>query len=115
MGREGDLHITKECSAYQGRAGDFCTVTSSSLEEITVGSKIIYEDAAEGGSLDTDILLDAGSGNTASGHVKLDLSAATGELTFSGGTGNLTGFQARVDVSADPAGAWHWDGTYRFS
>ena len=70
MARSGDLHVTKECSAYKGLAGDFCTITSSSLEEIEVGSKVVYAEAAEGGSLDTDVVLDAGSGNTAAGHVK---------------------------------------------
>ena len=115
MARSGDLHVTKECSAYKGLAGDFCTITSSSLEEIEVGSKVIYAQAAEAGSLDTDVVLDAGPGNTSAGHVKLDLAAASGEATFSGGTGNFTGFQARVDISADSTGLWHWEGTYSFS
>jgi hypothetical protein len=115
MARSGDLHVTKECSAYKGLAGDFCTITSSSLEEIEVGSKVVYAQAAEAGSLDTDVVLDAGSGNTAAGHVKLDLAAASGEATFSGGTGKFTGFQARVDVSADSTGLWHWEGTYSFN
>jgi hypothetical protein len=115
MARNGDLHVTKECSAYKGQPGDFCTITSSNLEQIEVGSKVTYAQAAEAGSLDSDLVLDAGSGNTATGHVKLDLEAASGELTLSGGTGNLTGFQARVDVSADSTGVWHWEGTYSFS
>ena len=72
MARSGDLQVTKECSAYKGLAGDFCTITSSSLDEIGVGSKVIYAQAAEAGSLDTDVVLDAGSGNTAAGHVKLE-------------------------------------------
>jgi hypothetical protein len=29
MARSGDLDVTKECSEYKGRAGDFCTITSS--------------------------------------------------------------------------------------
>ena len=114
MERSGDLHVTKECSAYKGQAGEFCTITSSSLDEIEVGSKVIYADGARGGSLDTDVTLDAGSGNAATGHVKVDLSAASGEATFSGGTGTLTGFEARVDISADSEGVWHWNGTYSF-
>ena len=115
MARSGDLHVTKECSAYKGLAGDFCTITSSSLEEIEVGSRVVYAQAADAGSLDSDIVLDAGPGTTAAGHVKLDLAAASGVLTFSDGTGKLTGFQARVDVSADSTGLWHWEGTYSFS
>ena len=115
MARSGDLHVTKECSAYKGLAGDFCTITSSNLEEIEVGSRVVYAQAAGDGSLDTDVVLDAGSGNTAAGHVKLDLAMKSGVATFSGGTGKFTGFQARVDVSTDSTGLWHWDGTYSFS
>ncbi len=114
MPRSGELHVTKECSEYKGLAGDFCTITSSNLEEIGVGSKVVYAEAAGEGSLDTDVVLDAGSGNTAAGHVVLDLSAGKGVATFSGGTGTFTGLQAHADVSADPEGLWHWEGTYSF-
>jgi len=112
MTRSGTLHVTKECSAYAGLAGDFCTITSSNLEEIVPGTRVVYAKAAGDGSLDTDVLLDGGSGNTAAGHVVLDLASGTGVATFSGGTGTLTGFEARADVSADAAGLWHWEGTY---
>ena len=114
MTRSGNLSVIKECSAYEGLAGDFCTITSSNLEEIEVGSKVVYAEAARTGSLDTDVILDAGSGNTAAGHVELDLAAGKGVATFSGGTGKFTGFQAHADVSADPDGLWHWEGTYSF-
>jgi hypothetical protein len=114
MPRSGDLHVTKECSEYKGLAGDFCTITSSNLDEIEGGAKIVYAEAAGDGSLDTDVVLDAGSGNTAAGHVVLDLAAGKGVATFSGGTGKFTGFQAHADVSADPDGMWHWEGTYSF-
>jgi len=40
--RSGALHVTKECSEYTGHAGSFCTVTSSNLKAIDVGSKVIY-------------------------------------------------------------------------
>ena len=115
MARSGDLHVTKECSAYKGLAGDFCTITSSSLEEIEVGSRVIYSQAAEAGSLDTDVVLDAGSGNTAAGHVKLDLTAASGEATFSGGTGKFTHFHASAQVSYLGGPNYAWEGTYSLS
>lgn len=114
MTRSGDLHVTKECSTYTGLAGDICTITASNLEEIVVGSKVVYAQAAGAGLLDTDIVLDAGPGNTATGHVVLDLAAATGVVTFSGGTGKFAGFQGRADVASDSAGLWHWKGTYSF-
>ena len=114
MGRSGDLDITKECSAYAGQADDFCTITSSNLDEITAGTKVIYADAPGGAILDTDIVLDAGSGNSANGHVVLDLAANTGTVTISGGTGSLAGLKADADVTENADGTWHWSGTYRF-
>ena len=65
-------------------------------------------------SWDTDVVLDAGSGNTATGHVVLDLAAEKGTADFSGGTGTFAGFQAHADVSTDADGLWHWEGTYNF-
>ena len=93
MARSGDLQVTKECSEYTGRAGDFCTIASSNLEEIDAGAKVIYAEAAREGTLDTDVVLDAGSGNTAKGHVVLDLATSKGTATFSGGTGTFVGFK----------------------
>ena len=93
MTRSGELHVTKECSAYKGLAGDICTITSSNLEEIEVGSKVVYAQAAGAGALDTDVVLDAGRGNTGAGHVVLDLAAGSGVATFSGGTGKFSGFE----------------------
>ena len=114
MARSGDLQVSKECSEYTGRAGDFCTITASNLEEIESGARVIYAEAAGGGTLDTDVVLDAGSGNTAKGHVVLDLAANKGKATFSGGTGKFAGFEAHADVTADSDGVWHWSGTYSF-
>ena len=115
MSQSGELHIPKECPEYKGQAGDFCTIKSSNIDAIEDGSKVVYAKAAGEGSLDSDIVLEAPSGSTANGHVKLDLGNGTGSLTFSGGTGKLAGFNANVMVSADAAGVWHWDGTFNFS
>jgi hypothetical protein len=114
MARSGDLHVTKECSEYTGGAGDFCTITSSNLEEIVAGAKVIYADAAADGTLDTDIILDSGSGNTAKGHVVLDFGADKGVVTFSAGSGSLTDFHGHADASVEPDGQWRWEGTYSF-
>ena len=115
--RSGDVHITKECSAYTGAAGDYCTITSSNLAAIPVGSKVIYLSALTFPILDTNIVLDPpGPGNNkAFGHVYLDLSTGAGEATFSGGTGKFTWFHASVDVSYLGGPDWAWEGTYSFS
>lgn len=117
--RSGELHVTKECSQYTHKAGGFCTITSSNLAAIPVGSKVIYLQDLVGLVLETDIVLDPpGPGNNmAFGHVHLDLVNKVGVATFSGGTGKFTWFTATVAVTPNPAEAfgWHWDGTYSFS
>ncbi len=118
--RSGALHVTKECSVWTGQAGDFCTITSSNLQEIEVGSKVFYARAADFTtlSLDSDVVLDPpGPGdNTASGHCRLNLATGNGLCTFSGGTGKFTHFAASVNVSPPTDGVnWHWDGTYSFN
>lgn len=117
--RNGDIHITKECSAYSGAAGDFCTITSSNVPAIPVGTKVIYLSALADPytTLDTDIVLDPpGPGNNeAFGHVYLDLGTGAGTVTFSGGTGVFTWFQASAGVSYLSGVDWGWEGTYRFA
>ena len=115
MSRSGELHVTKECSEFTGKAGDHCTITEANVDAILAGSQIVYADAAGPATLDTDVVLNAGPGNAATGHVMLDLATGTGTVVFSGGTGTLAGFAARADVSADAAGLWHWNGTYSYS
>jgi hypothetical protein len=114
--RSGDLHVTKECSQYTRLAGGFCTITSSNLEQIEVGSKVIYEIASGPTVLDTDVILEPpGPGNNhAFGHCRLDLKSGVGLCTFSGGTGKFTHFSASAIVSSLGRPNWAWNGTYSF-
>lgn len=116
--RSGDLHVTKECSEYTGHAGDVCTITSSDVTEIEVGSKIVYAQAANFTtlSLDSDVVLDVpGPGrNTAFGHCHLSFVTGIGLCTFSGGTGKFTHFHASANVSYLGGPNYAWDGTYSF-
>jgi hypothetical protein len=117
--RSGTLRVTKECSTYQGRAGDICTITSSNLKEIEVGSRVIYASAASPEFiLDTDVVLDPpGPGNNvAFGHCSVDLNAINGTTgcVFSGGTGKFTWFYADVRLSILGT-ELVWNGTYSFS
>ena len=113
------LHVTKECSEYTGAAGSFCTITSSNLGRIKVGSRVYYDQPAgiPTGLLDTNVVLDAGDGNRAVGRCTVDLTTGLGLCTFSDGTGRFAGFNARVQVSPPSSAAddWHWEGTYSFS
>ena len=114
--RTRPLHVTKECSQYTGAAGSFCTITSSNINRIKVGSRVYYDQAfgIPAGLLDSNVILDAGDGNRAVGRCTLDAATGVGLCTFSDGTGRFAGFNARVDVSAlDAQGLnWGWEGTY---
>ena len=111
------FHATKDCSGFRGVAGNFCTIRSSNVKALKVGSKIFY--LQEGGktALNSDTALYAGRGNMAAGHCLLHFATGVGLCTFSDGTGTLAGFQARVRVTTDSSipDLWHWDGTYSFN
>jgi hypothetical protein len=117
--RSGALLVEKECSQYDYTAGSFCTITSSNLPEIPVGSKVVYAQAFGAqvpGWLDSDITLVVGHGNTAKGHCYLNGATGLGVCTFSGGTGRaFHGFHADVNVSKADGANWNWAGTYSFS
>jgi len=114
--QNGQLHVTKECSQYTGSSGSFCTITSSNLAAIKVGSKVYY-DQAEGtpaGMLDSNIVLYGGIGEWAAGRCTLDGSTGSGLCTFSDGTGSFAGFSGRVRVTTKDGINFEWDGTYGF-
>ena len=112
--RAGELHVDKECSEYTGQAGSFCTFTKSNIKAIQPGDRLVYKDAATATSLDTDVTIVAGPGNTAAGHCTLVFAALPGTCRFAGGTGKFNHFHAVVSVSVDATRLWHWDGWYSF-
>jgi hypothetical protein len=116
-GKPRRLHVTKECSEFTGAAGSFCTITSSNLGLILVGSTVTYDQAAgiPAFGLDSNVVLDAGNGNRAMGRCTLDATTGRGLCTFTDGTGQFAGFHARVDVSYLGGFDFAWDGTYSFS
>jgi hypothetical protein len=131
--RSGQLHITKYCSPTgdSGAAGSYCTITSSNLPEIKVGSSVFYTEAnvnpatPEGGpiGLDSTVVLYVGVLNWAVGRCTLDNLASASDFglcTFSDGVGPLAGFTARVNVSwlgpnIDKGNEYAWNGTYSFT
>ena len=110
------FHATKDCAGFTGLAGGFCTIRSSNVKALKVGSKIFYLQEAGKTALDSDTVLYAGPGSVATGHCLLRFKTGVGLCTISDGTGTLAGFRARVRVTADSsiANLWHWDGTYSF-
>jgi len=121
--KNGQLHVTKSCpGAATGAPGGSCVITSSNVSELD-GAQVLYDQVpyqsaiAVPGSflLDSNVVVDAGSGNRAVGRCTLDFQTVLGLCTFSDGTGQLAGFEARVDVDCRPSGSpCTWDGTYRF-
>jgi hypothetical protein len=114
--KKGQLLVTKNCSEFDGTAGSSCTITSSNIAEITAGAKVFYDQAANtpAGMLDSNVVLVVSPGNWAVGRCTLELATYKGLCTFSDGTGQLAGFQARVDVSPVGGLDFLWDGTYSF-
>jgi hypothetical protein len=110
------FHGTKDCSGATALVGAHCTIRSSNVKALKVGSKIFYFQVAGKTALDSDIVIYVGRGTVATGHCFLG-SAKPGLCTISDGTGTLAGFHLRVRVTADTSipELWHWDGTYSFS
>ena len=112
--------MTKECSQYQGQAGQFCTIKSSNIPWIKAGMKVVYADDADFSTLmlDTDVVLTRGDGSAAEGHVNLNLRTALGTVTFDGGRGAFKTFHGSATVTVTDRGTsdelWYWDGTYSF-
>ena len=107
------FHLTKNCLHYFGGIGDYCTVTSSSLPALA-DATIFYMQEAGATSLDSDTVLYAGAGNSATGHCSLDFTTGLGHCDIFDGTGTLAGLHASVTVSYISGQDWAWDGTYRF-
>jgi len=114
--RSGDLNITKNCIDYNGAANDICTIATSNLKAIPVGTTITYLSSAIPPTLNTDVVINPpGPGNNkAFGHCTLNLATGIGVCTISGGTGKFTHLEATVAVSNIGGANFAWDGTYTY-
>jgi hypothetical protein len=110
------FHATKDCSGFTGRVGAYCTIRSSNVKALKVGSKIFYFQEAGQTNLDSDTVIYVKRGSVATGHCYLG-GNGRGLCTMSDGTGTLAGFRLRVQVRASSSipKLWHWDGTYSFN
>lgn len=112
--RSATLKVYKECSEYTGRSGSFCTIKTSNLEEIKVGSRVIYLQPA---ALVSNVILDLPGRGSDKAFGKCSLNkAGNGKCVFTRGTGVLAGFRAdlRVTHLGDPSASpfWYWAGSY---
>jgi hypothetical protein len=110
------LHISKECSEFTGETPSFCTITSSDLAAIPVGTKVMYWGPllTDPNFLSSRAILRAGHGNRAFGYCQTIADPYHGTCVFWRGTGTLDGFHASVDVTYVSGADFDWDGTYLF-
>ena len=111
------FHATKDCSGFTGLVGAYCTIRSSNVKALKVGSKIFYVQEAGQTALDSDTVIYVKRGSVATGHCLLRFATGVGLCTISDGTGTLAGFRLRVRVRASSSipKLFHWDGTYSFN
>ena len=111
------FHATKDCSGFTGLVGAYCTIRSSNVKALKVGSKIFYVQEAGKTALDSDTVIYVKRGSVATGHCFLRHATGVGLCTISDGTGTLAGFRFRVRVKANSSipKLFHWDGTYSFN
>jgi hypothetical protein len=111
------FHATKDCSGFTGLVGAYCTIRSSNVKALKVGSKIFYVEEAGKTALDSDTVIYVKRGSVATGHCFLRHATGVGLCTISDGTGTLAGFRLRVRVRASSSipKLFHWDGTYSFN
>jgi hypothetical protein len=119
-GQSGQLHLIKNCNNYTGQSGSYCTIVSSNLAQISMGTRVFYDQAfgipdpnPPGGMLDSNVVLYAGTGDWAVGRCTLDGNIGLGLCTFSDGVGKLSGLHARLAVApASGANNYSWNGPY---
>ena len=138
-GRNGHLHIVKDCKGESGQPGtDFCTIVSSNLPELPAGTRIFYNvppggpDVPQGpiaglagpGYFDTNIFVFVNEKRWAVGRCtgpnNINTPGRVGLCTLTDGVGRLAGFAARVNVTwtdnQEPDGLlFDWVGTYSFN
>jgi hypothetical protein len=125
-GRNGQLHIVKDCGTFSGVPGSsYCQIKSSNLPELPAGARIYYDqitagpDAGTAGFLDSNIFVYISESQWAVGRCTLaNDNQSPGLCTLSDGVGPLAGFRARIVVTYTPDAnnpyLYAWDGTYSF-
>jgi hypothetical protein len=125
-GRNGQLHIVKDCSTFSGVPGSsYCQIVTSNLPEIPAGTKIYYDQITAGptagtaGYLDSNIFVYISESQWAVGRCTVPNDNTPGLCTLSDGFGPLAGFSARIVVTYAPTttspALYAWNGTYSFN
>jgi len=121
-GRAGHFTATKDCTGFAVGA-NFCTLVNISdpkLARLLEGTNLYYEQPgffllADGSPLlDSNVALDAGSGDKARGRCTFDPTNGMGLCTIEDGFGALTRLHARIDVDCTAGLVCSVKGTYGF-
>ena len=126
QGRNGQLHIVKDCTGESGIPGSaFCTIVSSNLPELPAGTQIYYDlsagPTAGPGYFDNNIFVFVNTSQWAVGRCTgtndINTPGTGGLCTISDGFGPLAGFAARINVTYTRRqwSLFGWDGTYNFN
>ena len=117
-GRNGQLHIVKDCDTF---SGGYCHIVTSNLPELPAGTRIYYNQITGGptagakGFLDSTVFVYVSESQWAVGRCTLSNATYTGLCTLSDGVGPLAGFSARIVVAYVQGGSgwlFSWDGSY---
>ena len=101
------------CGDLTGHQGDQCRFTKPSLTSLPDWATPFFVPPVSSGAVrGTMTLLDAGHGNQAMGNCYFGNGASTGTCTLWTGMGTLKGIQAALNMTADQAGSYVWDGTF---
>jgi len=124
-GRNGQIHIMKDCGTFSGIPGSsYCQIMSSNLPELPAGTKIYYDQITAGptagaaGFLDSNVFVYISESQWAVGRCTVPNDNNPGLCTLSDGVGPLAGFSARIVVTYAPGGdgfLYAWNGTYSFN
>lgn len=108
------FRLDKTCVA------DVCTIVSSDIDAIPVGTLVKYSQIGDGSTLQQNATFTTENGS-ASGFCDFnhDGKPLAAQCTFLSGTGALKGFHLVADVTLTgdgkgPDSVWHWNGTYWF-
>src|ERR1051326_1826400 len=122
-GRNGQIHILKDCRTFSGIPGSsYCQIMNSNVPEfLPAGTRTYYNQITAGptagaaGFLDSNVFVYANESQWAVGRCTVPNDNNPGLCTLSDGIGPLAGFSARVVVTYTPGGdgfLYTWDGTY---
>jgi hypothetical protein len=123
-GRNGQLHIVKDCETWSGIPGStYCEITWSNIPQLPPGTRIYYNQITDGptagpGFLDSNIFVYVNNRRWAVGRCTTrNDDKEPGLCTLSDGVGSLAGLSARIEVTKQSGGSGYlyaWNGTYRF-